>query len=424
MMFLFPGTLQDSSPDTHSASCYDQPGRCQNVQNDDKMTDPCSGSPCEGGGTCESHDGTFTCYCTKQRSGQYCETELGTGDSGQVLGFTGRSRLSLLRADQKSHSPRYSVSFKVKPLSGEGVLLHSGDTIIALHNGHLQFSHGDNVSSGLVLQSSRPVTLNTWVQVDIQTYHSDVMLVLGDTERVRGRYEEGRLETLAETLHLGALGGGDGVSLPGFTGCLSELVIAGSPVSLQHNIMEARDLVECGQVTASLMVSDQAEAEDLIVFDEEKQVRVRNRLDRRSLIEKKSSLSFELLTEDLEGDLVTVGTVGTSQSQSDHLSLSLSQGRLRARLSLGPDQAEEISQRPVSRTGWVSVSLERSGGRLLVRINRDREIFSLNLGQQRNNKKTSLRSDGFITLGGGLVGQMRNIKIKDRIVKYSDLLLL
>ena len=417
MMFLFPGTLQDSPPDTHSASCYDQPGRCQNVQNDDKMTeDPCSRSPCEGGGTCESHDGTFTCYCTKQRSGPYCETELGPGDAGQVTGFTGQSRLSLLRAEQKSHSPRYSLSFKLKPVSGEGVLLHSGATIIALHNGHLQFSHGTNASSGLVLQSRSPVRLNSWQQVEIQTYHSDVMLVLEGSERLRGRYEEGRLETLGETLHLGALGGGDGVSLPGYTGCLSELLIAGTPVSLQQNILETRDLVECAEVTASLMVSDQAEAEDVIVFDEQKQIRVRNRVDRRSLLEKKSSVSLELLTEDLEGDLLAMGS-----PQSDHLTLSLSQGRLRARLRLGPDRAEKISQLSLSRAGWVTVSLERNGGRLLVRINRDQEVFSLNLGL---GNKRSLQSDGYLTLGGGLVGQMRNIKIKDKTVKYSDLILL
>ena len=417
MMFLFPGTLQDSSPDTHSASCYDQPGRCQNVQNDYEMTDPCSRSPCQGGGTCESHDGTFTCYCTKQRSGQYCETELGPGERGQVTGFTGQSRLSLLRAEQKIHSPRYSVSFKLKPVSGEGVLVHSGDTIIALHNGHLQFSHGNNASSGLVLQSRSPVRLNSWHQVDIQTYHSDVLLVLEGSERLRGRYEGGRLETLGETLHLGALGG-EAVSLPGYTGCLSELVIAGTPVSLHQNIIESRGLVECAELTASLMVSDQAEAEDVIEFDEEKQVRVRNRVDRRSLLEKKTSVSFELLTEDREGNLLTVGT-----SQSDQLSLSLSQGRLRARLSLGPDRAEKISSLAVSRAGWVSLSLERSGGRLLVRINKDQDIFSLQLGQAAN-KKRILKSDGYLTLGGGLVGQMRNIKIKEKIVKYSDLIFL
>ena len=33
----------------------------------------CSSSPCLGGGSCESHDGTFTCYCGVGRWGQFCE---------------------------------------------------------------------------------------------------------------------------------------------------------------------------------------------------------------------------------------------------------------------------------------------------------------------------------------------------------------
>ena len=416
MMFLFPGTLQDSPPDTHSASCYDQPGRCQNVQNDDKMTDPCSLSPCQAGGTCESHDGTFTCHCSKERTGQFCETELKVEDS-LVAGFTGQSRISLTRP-HKTTTPRYSVSFRFKPLSGEGVLLHSGHTIIALHNGHIQFSHGDAVSNGLVLQSSSPVTLNTWHHLNIQTYHSDVMLVLGDTERVRGRYEEGRLETLAETVHLGAMGD-EVVSLPGYTGCLSELVIAGNPVSLEQNVEERREVVECGEVTTSLMVSDQAGAEDVIVFDEKTEVRVMNRIKKRSFLEKKSELSFELLTEDSEAELLRVGS-----ERSDLFSLDLTGGRLRVRLRLGSHSAEKISEVSVSRGGWVAVRVERTGGRVLVRVNRDKDIFSLSAGPARDNKRRALRSDGYITLGPGLSGQIRNIKIRDKTVSHSDLILL
>ena len=30
---------------------------------------PCASSPCEGGGTCEEHDGTFTCYCRGGKAG-------------------------------------------------------------------------------------------------------------------------------------------------------------------------------------------------------------------------------------------------------------------------------------------------------------------------------------------------------------------
>ena len=28
----------------------------------------CSSNPCQDGATCEDHDGTFTCFCTENRS--------------------------------------------------------------------------------------------------------------------------------------------------------------------------------------------------------------------------------------------------------------------------------------------------------------------------------------------------------------------
>ena len=351
--------------------------------------------------------------CSPERSGKYCEREAAAAAEA-VAGFSGQSR-ALVRAQlPRAAAPAHKVSLRLKPLSGEGVVLHSGDTIVALHNGHLQFSHGDDVSSGLVLQSSQPVTLNSWHHLNIQTYHNDVLLVLEDTERLMGRYEEGKLKTLAETVHLGSLGGEEGVSLPGYTGCLSELVIAGASVSLEQDVMEKRDVVQCGEVTASLMVSDQAGTEEVIVLDEDREVRVMNRVTRKNLLEKKSELSFSLLTEDTEGRILRLGS-----EKSDMMSVGLTGGKLSVSLRLGSHTAENVSEMTVSRAGWVSVRLERSGGQVLVRLNRDQDIFSLNTGHGR-----VLRSDGYITLGGHLAGQMKNIKIKEKSVSSSDLRLL
>ena len=169
-------------------SCYDGGGTCHNVQNDHvaqldqtkpnvAQLDPCSEATCQGGGTCESHDGTFTCYCPKTRTGKFCERELVSSVSEHVSGFTGSTRVSLVNIGYKENTPKYSISFRFKPLSGEGVIVHSGDTLIALHNGHLQLSYGHgNSSETLVLQSSYPLTLNTWHEASIQTYHADVMM--------------------------------------------------------------------------------------------------------------------------------------------------------------------------------------------------------------------------------------------------------
>ena len=76
--------------------------------------------------------------CSPERSGKYCEREAAAAAEA-VAGFSGQSR-ALVRAQlPRAAAPAHKVSFRLKPLSGEGVLLHSGDTIVALHNGHLQF---------------------------------------------------------------------------------------------------------------------------------------------------------------------------------------------------------------------------------------------------------------------------------------------
>ncbi len=31
----------------------------------------------QGGGTCEAHDGTFTCFCPHNRAGQLCDIKVG-----------------------------------------------------------------------------------------------------------------------------------------------------------------------------------------------------------------------------------------------------------------------------------------------------------------------------------------------------------
>ena len=63
-------------------------------------------TPCEAGGTCEEHDGTFTCYCryvlyckkysekgkhfffSSDRSGKYCEK----AKQVQEAGFSGKNK--------------------------------------------------------------------------------------------------------------------------------------------------------------------------------------------------------------------------------------------------------------------------------------------------------------------------------------------
>ena len=43
-------------------------------------TSPCLPNPCSGGGTCEEHDNTFTCFCPDDRTGDRCERALSEND--------------------------------------------------------------------------------------------------------------------------------------------------------------------------------------------------------------------------------------------------------------------------------------------------------------------------------------------------------
>ncbi len=58
--------------------------RSHNIKSNDKFSSPgghspCYENPCEGNGTCEEHDGTFTCFCTSDRTGNRCERTLDVG---------------------------------------------------------------------------------------------------------------------------------------------------------------------------------------------------------------------------------------------------------------------------------------------------------------------------------------------------------
>ena len=429
-----------------SHTCYDRPGDCHGVQNDDNepghvTRDPCDAGPCHEGATCESHDGTFTCYCPQERTGRFCERELVSDIVESVLGFTGRSRVKLVSSDHKHSTPKYSLGFRIKPVSGEGVILHSGDTILALVNGHLQFSYGHNVTTGgqLVVQSGVPVMLNTWTEVRVQTYHADIMMeVKGEAgDRTTGRLREGgaaKIETLTSEVFIGGLGSSHH-SLPGYTGCLAELKLDNSLVSLAREpgaeetgvrMVESEDVVECERLTTDLMVSDQAASGDirgdsLVFTDPQGPVTIMNRVTRRQYNEKRSEIYFEMRTRDKDGTILSVG----DEDVADLFSVSLVNGHLKVKLRINSYSGEKTSKVSVSDGDWVRVSLERTGGQVLVRINSTRDIFSLNISKEREKeaRSWSLRSGGEYLLGQNFEGEIRGLRIKGRPVERGDILL-
>lgn len=81
---------------------------------------PCDPNPCHGGGACEEHDGTFSCYCPDGLAGTRCEHDL----SGVRLvpSFNGReSRVSIRRPDD--YASRIDVELEFRPLRENGLLM-------------------------------------------------------------------------------------------------------------------------------------------------------------------------------------------------------------------------------------------------------------------------------------------------------------
>ena len=148
----------------------------------------CSFFPCEEGGTCDEHDGTFTCHCTRGRSGKYCEIETDTRDL--EAGFTGQSFIRLSPIIKSV--TRTSVELSFRTFFNEGIIvLWLGKTdwmSIAVNGGYVEVRY--ELGSGPAsLVSSTPVTLGQWHDLVFRRYHRDAMLQIDRGEPVQGTYE-------------------------------------------------------------------------------------------------------------------------------------------------------------------------------------------------------------------------------------------
>ena len=210
----------------------------------------CSSSPCLGGGSCESHDGTFTCYCTVGRWGQYCEKVVSSSPRGRMGGqFSGQSYVKVKSVG--TVGPRTSITVKFRPVERDGVMmfsyLDSGNISLSLVGGHVQFRYhlgGDH----LVLQSPYQVTLKYWHNLILQTYHADVMLKLDTQEPILGSLQGGKLAGLGSEVFIGGVYQ-SGMEL-GFQGCLKGVKFGHQTFSLVSELepllIEQRGVEECG----------------------------------------------------------------------------------------------------------------------------------------------------------------------------------
>ncbi len=89
--------------------------------------DPCSPDPCSSGGTCEAHDGTFSCLCPPGRAGERCQRAvdpLGAGAAG--VGFAAAAGSAAALETPQDAVSRWEVEAELRPLGGgDGVVLYA-----------------------------------------------------------------------------------------------------------------------------------------------------------------------------------------------------------------------------------------------------------------------------------------------------------
>lgn len=156
----------------------------------------CDPNPCKDGGTCEEHDGTFTCYCPPGLAGTFCQHDV-TKTTVNVASFTGESNIGLVTPDDVVN--RFDIDFKFRTFGEEGVLLYAqgsqdNDFIsLCVLNGHIEFRY-DLGSGTLVLRSTAKVKLGQWQTVVARRYNQDGFLSL-DEDKVTGQ-AVGSIKTL------------------------------------------------------------------------------------------------------------------------------------------------------------------------------------------------------------------------------------
>ena len=201
---------------------------------------PCSSSPCEGGGTCEEHDGTFTCYCREGRLGKFCQ-EVIAATNIRVASFRGQSYVRLKKVPNSVI--RTSIKLKFRTFSSCGLLFYSSEyqpgrqgaqdkLEISIVDHHVQFSY-DLGGGSVTISSLTHITLGAWHSLHVQRYRGDGILQLDDHDPVTGQ-AEGSISSLNLGKHsyIGGVPDSKGRVTRGMEGCVKDLKFGLQSVSL------------------------------------------------------------------------------------------------------------------------------------------------------------------------------------------------
>lgn len=166
-----------------------------------ELSNPCSTSPCAGGGTCEAHDNTFTCFCTKDRTGERCERRLSDEDH-KIPAFDGKAFVELIPMENVDHKVSMELEFKAHSLDGVLVYAQQGldhvqDTdfiSLSINDGFVEFRY-DLGTGPALLKSRQRIRLGQWHRVQAKRWHRDGMLKVDQHDNVDG-HSEGALRSL------------------------------------------------------------------------------------------------------------------------------------------------------------------------------------------------------------------------------------
>ena len=191
--------------------------------------DPCLSDPCQAGGTCEGHDGTFTCYCPPGTGGRTCQHRTGAGAR-----LRGHSRIVL---DTDLGQRRViSIKLRIRPASLNGTILSSGNLTLRLVSGKLQ------LALGMKTFLYEDITMGVWSPVTIAIYHRDVRLVCGDHPPMTVTPGPELPRVLGAALCLGDCEDTGG----GLAGCLADLTLGHAHLSLLGpGVSERRGVETC-----------------------------------------------------------------------------------------------------------------------------------------------------------------------------------
>ena len=153
-----------------------------------------------GGGTCEEHDGTFSCYCPPGLAGSYCEHDV-SQFALKIASFTGHSWMQIVNPDDMIN--RFELELSFRSFSENGLLFYAqqdlkmaGSDFISIHlkEGFVEFSF-DLGSGPAILKSSQPIKLGHWHHLVAKRYHQDGFLAIDGIDKITGQ-TVGSIKTL------------------------------------------------------------------------------------------------------------------------------------------------------------------------------------------------------------------------------------